>query len=143
MTQEEADLLIAVPKALDKPQDLDVPAPGCGIAAGAHSVDRRHEFVFDVYRGRIGLIRCTYNNRIRGGDVLVRVCLNEKGHRNPDGRMMRAPHIHLYREGYEDRWAYPLPSEIAEGGSDLAEILKRFMAYCRVTNCPPLQGGLF
>lgn len=143
MIQDEADRLIAVPKMLDKPQDLCVPQPGVGVSVDAHSTDRRHSFVFNVYRGRLNLGKCTYNNRIRRGYTLVRVCLSNRGHKNPDGQVIREPHIHLYKEGYEDRWAYPLPPEIAEGSCDLVETLGLFMEYCGVTNCPPLQGGLF
>ncbi len=73
----------------------------------------------------------------------MRLCLSSRGHRNPDGTMISGPHIHRYREGQDDKWAYPLPPQMAECCDNPTDILGRFMEYCNVTNYSQIQGGLF
>jgi hypothetical protein len=123
---------------------LVMPGPGVNVTADAHSLDGRQAFVFNVYRSRLTLSKCFYNKRVRGGDNLVRVCLGAtQKHRNPDSAVISGSHIHLYREGYDDRWAFPLPPAMAACLNNPTDMLMSFMAYCNVTNCPQMQGGMF
>ena len=63
-------------------------------------------------------------------------------HRNPDGEEIGTPHIHVYREGYGDKWALPLPADF-RSVADLGTTLDDFLRYCNVTRPPRIQKGLF
>ncbi|KJU85379.1 prophage protein [Candidatus Magnetobacterium bavaricum] len=39
--------------------------------------------------------------------ILLRLCFGGHPHRNPDDTEISSPHLHRYREGYADKWAYP------------------------------------
>ena len=66
-------------------------------------------FSLDVSQKRIVLklkcqLRCT-----TGAVVLARLDFASP-HRNPDGTEVGVPHLHVYREGYGDRFAYEVPA---------------------------------
>lgn len=73
---------------------------------------------------------------------MARYCSSVR-HTNPDGETFDGPHIHLFREGFDDKFAFP----VSEIGVDLADgmdiVLKRLLAYCYVTTIPVIEVGLF
>lgn len=73
------------------------------------SLDKREHFLLDLSRGRIDLQKVKMQNRGRQVVVLVRLYLEGALHRNPDDTEVPAPHLHVYREGYGDKWAVPGP----------------------------------
>ena len=52
-------------------------------------------------------------------------------------------HAYIYREGYETKWAYPLPNDIFSNQNDLVKTLIEFLQYCNVEGNIPVQGGVF
>jgi uncharacterized protein DUF6978 len=60
-------------------------------------------------------------------------------------RTMRipCPHLHLYREGYGDRWAVPLPAERFSDAGDPWLLLLEFMQFVNITVPPDIRRGLF
>jgi hypothetical protein len=75
--------------------------------------------------------------------VLVRLDFGGAPHRNPDGEEIGSPHLHLYREGYGDKWAVPVPEDRFENLSDPWQTLEDFMRYCNVVQSPMIRRGLF
>jgi len=63
-------------------------------------------------------------------------------HRNPDNTEVACPHLHVYREGYGDKWAMPLDDLFADT-TDLMNLLEDFMRYCNIIEPPIIQRGLF
>ena len=57
---------------------------------------------------------------------------------SPDTR-----HLHLYREGYEDRWAIALPPDRFSTGDDPWQLLMEFMEFVNITEAPVFRRGLF
>jgi hypothetical protein len=55
---------------------------------------------------------------------------------------MPCPHLHLYREGYADKWAFPVPGASFSNLADLWVTLDDFMRYCNVTKTPFFQKVL-
>ena len=53
------------------------------------------------------------------------------------------PHIHIYREGYDDKWAYPLDKKIKTDPKDLIQVLIDFFKYNNLDNHDKIiiQGG--
>ncbi|MDQ1610392.1 MAG: hypothetical protein QOG00_323 [Pyrinomonadaceae bacterium] len=143
LTQEEADAFIAMHKVRTTRQIWHFPNPGDTRHIPLVSVDHKHSFILDIQRGRIYLKKATFQNRVNQVVPLVRVDVGGRPHRNPDDVEVPSPHIHLYREGFGDKWAFPLPPEIFTDPSDLGLTLEQFMWYCNIVDPPEIQPALF
>lgn len=142
LTQQEADALLALEKHFLGNDRFAFPALGGALRIPLHSSDRREEFSLDITRGRILLEKNTFQTRARKAVILARLDLAGPSHRNPDGEEIDCPHLHLYREGYGDKWAAPLPA-VFTGIEDAVEMMDAFMDYCRVVGKPIIERGLF
>jgi hypothetical protein len=143
LTQAEADALIAMPKARVNEDEWDYPGTGGAVTIPLTSQDKRESFLLDISRGRIDLLKGKYQNRGRQVVVLVRLDFGGPAHRNPDDSEVGAPHLHVYREGYGDKWASPVPQDKFPGLADLWETLVDFMIYCNISEPPKIRKGLF
>jgi hypothetical protein len=144
LTQAEADLLIAMEKHRVDDERWQYPDFGGSLTIPLVSSDRRENFLLDLFRGRIDLLKGTYQNRSRQVIVLVRLDFGGQPHRNPDGEEIPAPHLHVFREGFGDKWAVPAPPDsFPHVGSNLWETLNDFMQFCNVTKQPLIQKGLW
>jgi len=99
--------------------------------------------MLDISRGQIKLTKATFQNRARQAVVLMRLDLDGPPHRNPDDVEVPCPHLHVYREGYGDKWAIPAPADWYSSTLDLFLTFNEFMQHCNVTNRPNIQMGLF
>ena len=152
LTQAEADQLLQMPKVflerdpieftMQEPMDYD---------RVLRSADRREEFLLTVERGRRKRIRLKYQTRARRVIVLARLELNGPRHKNPagspykPGQWISDTHIHLYREGYDDRIAYELmdtPGWTGGTSSSGVAALESFMSFCAIIDWPPIQTAL-
>lgn len=75
--------------------------------------------------------------------VLVRLDLGGAPHRNPDDEEVPVPHLHVYREGYGDKWAVPVPVSAFRDLSDIMIALDDFLRFCNITLPPRIERGLF
>ena len=48
-------------------------------------------------------------------------------HRNPDGTAVGVPHLHVYREGYGDKFAYEVPPGMLKNPTDPLQVLLDFL----------------
>jgi hypothetical protein len=142
LSQSEADLLIALEKHRADNQEIEFPDLGGYVIVPLVSANKREKFCLDIRRGRIDLRKGTYQKRGREVVTLVRLDFGGAPHRNPDESEVPSPHLHIYKEGYGDRWAYPVPSSFTNT-SDLRKTLDEFMTYCNVTEKPLLNLTLF
>jgi hypothetical protein len=143
ITQGEADALIAMEKHRIDNKEWSFPGPGEAFAIPLTSGDKRENFLLDVTRGRIKLTKATYQNRVRQALILMRLDLDGPPHRNPDDEEIPCPHLHIYREGYGDKWAQPAPHTIYPNPADLFSTFEAFMRHCNITTPPIIQRGLF
>lgn len=142
-TQAEADALIAIEKHRVNEDRHDFPMGGQSLVLPLQSTDRREQFLLDLSRGRIDLLKVKMQNRARQVLVLVRLDLGGPPHRNPDGQEIPCPHLHLYREGYGDKWAIPAPLDRFTDLPNLWTTLAHFMSFCNITQPPNIERGLF
>ena len=143
ITQDEADKLFAMEKHYLGTEQISLPLYGGRKEIPLHSEDKREEFLLDVSRGSsIALHRMTYQNRVRTTIILVRVDFGSSTHRNPDGEVLPCPHIHLYRVGYGDKWAYPLPDSFDKNAL-MQDFIQTFMDYCHVVTKPVIEMEMF
>lgn len=143
LTQAEADALIAMEKHCITDDRVGFPGGGKSLALQLQSADRREQFILDLSRGRIDLLKVKMQNRARQTVVLVRLDLGGAPHRNPDDEEIPSPHLHVYREGYGDKWAIPIPTDRFTALSDLWTTLQEFMGFCNITRPPRIERGLF
>jgi hypothetical protein len=142
LTQAEADVLIAMEKQRTDNRVLKFPDPGDRLTIPLISADRREAFTLDVTRGRIKFTKATYQNRARQAVILMRLDLDGPLHRNPDGEEIACPHLHIYREGYGDKWAMPAPADKYPDTGNLLSTFEAFMRHCNITS-PEFLAGLF
>lgn len=140
LTQAEADALLAAPKRF-------VSHPGAltlGIGADQHHAllaGNREEFLLDLWRNSIRLSKIRLQTRARVIYPLARLDIDGAPHTNPDGGQIGGTHLHLYREGFEDRWAFPPGAGEFPRISDPAGALLDFCQFCKI-QAVPVQAGL-
>jgi hypothetical protein len=143
LTQAEADALISMPKRPSTSDLQQFPSPGGKLVIPLESIDRSEDFLLDITRSRMDFSRITYQNRGRMIIGLLRLDLKGSPHRNPDDTTVPCPHLHIYREGYGDKWAFLLPGGKFGNLDDLFQTFFDFLAVCNVVEHPALQTGLF
>ena len=141
--QAEADALIAMEKMKADDETYEYPGFGGKVIIPLVSRDQREDFMLDIERSRINLLKGKYQNRVRSAIILVRLDFGGSPHRNPDDSEIGCPHLHLYREGYGDRWAFPITSGEFPHITDIWECLFDLMRYCNITEPPRINRGLF
>ena len=143
LTQFEADALIAMEKQRVDDRQWDFPVPGDRIAIPLTSADKRENFVLDVTRAQLKLTKATFQNRARQAIILMRLDLDGPPHRNPDDQEIPCPHLHIYREGFGDKWAEPASPTEYPDTTDLFSTFEAFMKRCNITLRPEIHVGLF
>ncbi len=142
LTQAEADVLLKMEKIKIDNSPHDYPDTGESLKIPLTSPDEREKFFLDIRRGRIELQKNTFQTRARKTVALARIDMGGAPHRNPDGKEIGCPHLHLYREGYDTKWAIPLPKDF-KAPDNFWETLQDFMEYCSIKEKPNIVRGLF
>ena len=138
LTQSEADALLTMPKRLVDDVNVRFPQPGQRERFDLVSLDGQEQFYLDVFRSRIRLTKRTHQTRAHRTVILVRMCLDGSAHRNPDGSQVGPNHLHVYREGFADKWAHEVPADDFSDISDLWQTLEDFLRYCAIAT--PASG---
>ena len=149
LSQVEADALLAIPKMFkgDEPLEFPLTSP-MDCERMLLSNDRREEFILTIERGNRKRARLKYQTRARKVVILARLDLDGPAHRNPPDSPYRpnerllCPHLHLYREGFEDRIAY-LISDVSDfnvtNSTNGLVWLEDFLKFCHVEGVPAIQ----
>lgn len=141
LTDSDIKQLIKKPKYCQQKKCYTYPYEG-DIEIPLVSADEKEEFILDIWRkGKIAL-KTKYQTRVHKTIVLVRLDLNGPPHRNPDGEEVGGTHIHIYQEGYGDKWAYPVEIQYFPNINDLWKTLYDFMEYCNIHDVL-IDKGLF
>ena len=136
LTQAEAEALMAMEKHRADEERRPFPGAGASLVVPLVSADGKEAFSLDVHRGRIDLSKVTYQNRARQVIILLRLDLGAQPHRNPDDVEVGSPHLHVYREGYGDKWARPVdPADLPDVSNPYAA-LESFMTHCNIAERP-------
>jgi len=141
LSQADADALLQMEKIRATDDHMSLPDLGGRIEVALFSRDHRETFSLDINRKRISL-RTGYQTRARQCVVLARLDFAAP-HRNPDDTEIGVPHLHLYREGYGDKWAFAVPDNLLSDPNDAWQVLHDFMAFCRIVETPNFVRGLF
>ncbi|WP_303675251.1 DUF6978 family protein [Vampirovibrio chlorellavorus] len=153
--QTDADRLLALPKIhVGSDKTYLLPKDGKTLEIELMSEDQSESFILNIWRGTIRLDKTTYGTRYKKIYILSRLDINGY-HTNPDveppldflrpyvGRRFNAEtHVHIYTEGFNDKWAVPLPHSILKEVSVPQDYLVQFMRYCNIIEPPTFQGTL-
>lgn len=133
LTQRQAqELLDMLKNIVDSYQKFDYTKKTLAVK----SQDEREDFILDITPNRIKLTKITYQLRAKKSIILARVDIEGPPHRNPDDEEIPCPHLHIYREGFGDKWAMALPPLF----SDCNNIMDYFDKFCEFCN---IQGNPF
>lgn len=142
MQQSLADHLIHMEKYVASQTEILLPPSG-SINLDLTDSKKIEKFKIDIRRARIDLKKGTNQMRTRQTIILLRLDFGGAPHRNPDGQEINCPHLHFYKEGYEDRWAYSLSEKGFPSIKNFERTVEDFLIYCNVANIPPINTGLF
>ncbi len=143
LSQGDANALLAMEKIRVDDYSYEYPSLGGGIRIPLQTRDKRESFFLDITRNQVKLSKGTYQNRARGVAILARLDFGGAPHRNPDDEEIPCPHLHLYREGFGDRWAEPLPADRFSNPDDYWTLLVEFMQFVNITEPPDIRRDLF
>jgi hypothetical protein len=140
LTQAEADQFIQMAKHFIRPPaSISIP-PGVDETYELAALDDRERFLLDVWRGTLRLTKLKFQNRVRTVVVLVRLDVDGAPHTNPDGQKLSGTHLHLFREGYDDKWAFAVDANAFTLLSDPGTTFQEFCAFCKIESPPSVQG---
>jgi len=142
LMQAEADALLAMEKLSESPDKMDFPVPGERLEIALMSSNKREKFFLDVSRSELVIAKGKYQNRARQVIALARLDFGGKPHRNPDDEEVPSPHLHLYKQGYGDKWAVPVPADKFRDLSNMQTTFEDFMGFCNITKPPAIQWGI-
>lgn len=138
--QFTADKLMRVDKVLVSSSTIVFPSMGNCLGLDAVDIAAIERFRFDIQRkGKIKAGKCTYLELYQASEPLIRLDVDGPTHDNPDGEEVPCPHVHIYREGDELRWAYPIDKAVFTDTANLGSTLTEFLRYCNVINKPTVQ----
>lgn len=143
ITQTEFDFLMGQDKVFDDPSSpIQLgPAP-IQWTRQINSMANKETFLLDFYRGSFELSKYKLNKRYRQTVIMLRYD-NGGRHTNPDGVAVEGRHVHLYREGYNDKFAFPV-SEIGVTDTDPMEtVFNKIMQFCNVKRFPSIEIPMF
>lgn len=131
---------MAVAKHFVRPPAAITIPPGVDETYELADPGDREKFLLDVWRGTIRLSKLKFQNRVRSAIVLVRLDVDGAPHTNPDGQQLPGTHLHLFREGYDDKWAFPVNVNQFTLLNDPGTTFQEFCAFCKIESPPPVQG---
>ena len=155
ITQTDADFFFSMEKFPDEEKEYDFPSSGEKLSIAFTSSDKREGFLFDIYRGQINITKITYQNRVRKAYILRRLDCDGPMHVNPEvetvplsflepynGKEIPCPHLHIYVEGFGEKWAVPANDFIETNNRDIYEMMEEFFRYCHVRKLPQIKKTL-
>lgn len=135
LTQLEADTLIDMKKVFIKRRTISI-SPSTDQTHDLIGDDKRERFLLDLWRGTLRLSKLKFQTRGHKVIVLARLDIDGAPHTNPDGKILDGFHLHIYREGYEDKWAFPLSHDDFINTSNIRQTFEDFCRYCNIETLP-------
>lgn len=116
------------------------------------------EYTIDINKKSLLISRSTLQNRMDTSIILVRLDIDTKPHRNPNGEKIGGTHIHIFdKQDSTGSWAFEVyDNRLKElfplfNFTELSNIKNKptedvFISFCKLINCTfqtQMQGALF
>lgn len=145
LTQDEADTLGVIEKYLIESESVLIPPPQ---KTCIHYIRYRKDGQYydnmklSTFRSQKNSRKVSYRIIYDAHNILVRIDTQyAASHRNPDGKIIippYQPHMHIYTEGYNDKFAYPLPNCFSNA-DDIIQLFMEFLSYSNVLNADKIS----
>lgn len=143
LTEKEVERLIDLMKNFVDRARIDFPGFGGYLEREATSYNAHDLFLIDVNRrGKKKPTKCTFQERYGVTDIIFRLDIDGPPHDNPDGVEVICPHLHVYREGFADKWAFPIDPQQFSDTTNLTKSFREFLALCKIHDLPEIQASL-
>lgn len=128
----------------------------------ARGINTQSDYLIDINRKRCIITRITFQNRVETSAILLRLDIDTKPHRSPDGETISGTHLHIYQENYETAWAYELedpriqeflpdfnPKPILQAiqqdvnGTNKVPMFDEFSNMCKFREHPAIYSNMF
>lgn len=145
MTDSEYSDLLCLEKTFENNSALQISPPPISWTQKIRSIRTSDVFLLDFrYNSQI-VLKYTFNKRHRTSIVLLRYDSHGR-HTNPigpnlgyDGHTFNGPHVHIYKEGFDTRYALPVEAlNLVEGGHSIYDAFSAICRHCNIKN-PPVQ----
>lgn len=141
LTQVEADQLMAMAKHFVRPPATVSIPPGTDETYELAGPNNRETFLLDIWRGTIKLSKLKFQNRVRVAVVLARLDVDGAPHTNPDGVRLAGTHLHLFKEGFDDKWAFVVDPKDFTLLTDPARLSKTSALFAGSSRLPRSKGS--
>ena len=134
MTNELFKHLLSLEKQFD---DATTKLPTVGEVKILHATSccLTEKFIIDTdRRGKIELKKIKLQNRHSTRQPLLRIEIDCPPHTNPDDSETSRNHIHIYKEGYDLRWAYDLETYHKVFFKNINTFDAVFIDFCKLCN---------
>lgn len=142
MTHEEAQGFIQVLKLIIQKGVFALPQAGERNTLDLRSVFSDKDRFFVIYNRYSRIRKDKYTLLLRYGkdQCLLRIDVGGPPHTNPDGTIVKYPHIHIQQKdnGKWDAWAFELPA-IFGHVEDRLQTFMDFLEYCNVNNISSIE----
>ncbi|MCX6151315.1 MAG: hypothetical protein NTX22_12365 [Ignavibacteriales bacterium] len=155
ITQTEADYFFQIEKIPEDDAKYTFPVSGDKLVIPFTSLDKRESFLFDITRSIIKIRKVTYQSRVRKIYILRRLDIDGPAHLNPEinevpleilkpynGQEIECPHLHIYIEDFNNKWAVPADLFFNFKGKDIYDIMIEFFTYCNAKKLPEIEKRL-
>lgn len=133
ISDEQSQAFINILKhIIDEPIDFDFSKKVIQI----RDQNEREEYMMDIIPNRAKPNKISTTLRVRKNVLLLRLDVNGPPHRNPDDTEVPCPHLHIYKQGYDLKWAYPVPPIFG----DCSSLVNYLDSFCQYSN---IHGKIF
>ena len=71
------------------------------------------------------------------------MCVKDRKHKNPDGKIVGATHLHIYKKGFNDRFAHNPEDFGFKDVEIMSGLIKQFAEFCGIKKkCFEIQEAL-
>lgn len=141
--QTEAERLLAMLKQRVTDDHFNYPDAGGLLEVPIISQDKTEQFKLTIQPGKIDICKTSDQLREKTTNIiLARLDLGNVAHKNPDDTLIMGPHIHIYTEGYADKFARPIDPNIFTDPTNPWTTLQEFMTYCNIIKKPNIDRGV-
>ena len=141
LSTDEGRALVTLLKRIYDFDEFEIPMLSRDVTIAAElkdSTKKNNKLLFRVWNNG----PCVYKFDLEISYAQKKLCMlhTSSPHRNSDGTLIEAPHLHLYKEGSSNYDAIPF-GEFLKDKDKIDQCIFDFLSYCRVENINdlPLQ----